>query len=181
MKSELNAPHLKNKNIKLSPPLLKNEKTWGRMRWNVERFKAELRNEQDSQYSSLFTDRNTTVEYSEIPLNDPTQRAIAKVNGNTYIHINREDNESPELSIESKKTPRTSHITHMISCHGHEPQQKNPKPTTATQRKPPWQVNPLNKIGKKRGTKRAYPLRVLSSKSSCHPNFLWKRERESCY
>ena len=66
----------------------------------------------------------------------------------------------------------------MIPCHGHEPQQKNPKPTTATQRKPPWQVNPLNKIGKKRGTKRAYPLRVLSSKSSCHPNFLWKRERE---
>lgn len=51
------------------------------MRWNVETFKAELRNEQDSQYSSLFTDRNTTVEYSEIPLNDPTQRAIAKVNG----------------------------------------------------------------------------------------------------
>lgn len=57
-----------------------------------------------------------------------------------------------------------------------------PKPTKATQRTPPWQVNPLNKNGEKKMEKKAYPLRVLSSKSGCHPNFLRKREkeRESC-
>ena len=149
MKSELNAPHIKQKKNKLTPSLLKmrrrHEGGWDEMwkrpkhNWGTSRILS----------SSLFTDRNTIVEYSEIPHNDPTQRAIAKANGKN-LHPHRQGRQRIsriKYKIREGVQEDSSHITHHIydlMSWSWTPA-TNPKPTTATQRTPPWQVNPFKK------------------------------------